>query len=304
MKLDLGPYTVETSNDDKRLFPDSDITKKKVIRYYCSIAEVMLPHLKDRCLTVRRFPDGIGEQGFFQQHRPEHLPEFVGSKSLDTADGQARIEHIVVNNTAALIALVDQAALEFHGWQSRSASPRSPDRIVFDLDPSNDDFATVIDCAHRLKEVLESANLVPFVMTTGSRGLHVVAPLADNPGFDAIRRFARAVAAATAAGNTADFTTEHRKQARGDRLYIDTGRNAYGQTAIVPYSLRAIDGAPVATPLDWDELGRSGLGPQNWNLGNLSRRLAQKDDPFGDFYRRKRTPAFDSEPIADWLETD
>ncbi|MEE4162777.1 MAG: non-homologous end-joining DNA ligase, partial [Woeseiaceae bacterium] len=251
MKLELGPHTVETSNDDKRLFPESGITKARLIDYYRKVAEVMLPHLEERCLTVRRFPDGIGEEGFFQQHRPDHLPDFVGRKSLPTADGKDRIEHIVVDNTAALIALVDQAAIEYHGWQSKTNSPRSPDRLVFDLDPSDDDFDTVIDCARQLKRTLEAVNLVPFVMTTGSRGLHVVAPLADNPGFDAMRRFARAVAAATAAKNPSEFTTEHRKKARGNRLYIDTGRNAYGQTAIVPYSLRAIEGAPVATPLDW-----------------------------------------------------
>lgn len=300
MKIRFGRYTVETSNDDKILFPDSGISKADVIRYYRDAAEWMLPHLEDRCLTIRRFPDGIGEDGFFQQHHAEHFPDFVRNVALPTAGGDGSIEHIVANNAAAIAYLANQATIEIHGWLATSDQPTHPDRIVFDLDPADDDFSSVTECAVLLKEALELSKLVPYVMTTGSRGLHVVAPLSRELDFEAARDFANTIAAATAARQPSRFTTEQRKKARGHRLYIDTARNAYGQTAVLAYSLRAIERAPVATPLDWSELDREDLSPQRYHIGNIRRRLAQKADPFADFFRHRRTPDFSRDRLDKW----
>lgn len=291
MKIQSGRHIVETSNDDKVLFPDSGITKADVIAYYRDIAELIMPHLRQRCLTIQRFPDGIGEEGFYQQNRSDYFPDYVGSKVLERVGDEKSVDHIVVDNVAALIYLVDKATLTFHGWLSTVTTPHHPDRIVFDLDPSGNDFRSVIDCARLLRDALENAGLVPFVMTTGSRGLHVVAPLSGDFDFDDARAFAKAVAAETVAREPSRFTTEQRKKARRGRLYIDIGRNAYGQTAVLPYSLRAIESAPVATPLDWDELGRGELSPRSYDIGNLRRRIAQKKDPFADFFSNKRKPA-------------
>jgi len=304
MKLTFGRHTVETSNDDKVLFPRDGITKADVIGYYADVAELMLPHLKERCLTLQRFPDGLGQNGFFQQKRSDHFPGFVDRRSLPTAGGDERVEHVVANNTAALVYLADQAAITFHGWLATADAPRHPDRIVFDLDPSDDDFGSVVDCARLLREALDTTGLVPYVMTTGSSGLHVIAPLDGKRDFDEVRDFARAVAAAAAAREPDRFTTEQRKAARRGRLYIDIGRNAYGQTAVLPYSLRAIEGAPVATPLDWNELGRKGLSPRRYDLGNLRRRLARKDDPFADFPAHKRQAPSDPDALRDWQGND
>lgn len=284
MRLELGSYVVETSNDDKVLFPESGITKADVIEYYKDIADLMLPHLRGRCLTIQRFPDGLGDDGFFQQNRSDYFPDYVGSKKLERIGGEKSVEHIIVDSVAALIYLAGQATITFHGWLSVVDSPHYPDRIVFDLDPSDNDFQPAIDCARLLREALDSAGLVPFVMTTGSRGLHIIAPLSGDLDFDDARAFVKSVAAATAAREPSRFTTEQRKQARSGRLYIDIGRNAYGQTAVTPYSLRAIESAPVATPLDWDELGRSGLSPRSYDIGNLRRRIAQKADPFAGLF--------------------
>ncbi len=300
MNLHFGPYTVETSNDDKVLFPGSGITKGDVIEYYRDVAELMLPHLCDRCLTIQRFPDGLREGGFFQQNRPDHFPDFVGRKRLPTASGEESVNHIVGGNAAGLVYLADQAAITVHGWLATAGSPRCPDRVVFDLDPSDDDFQPVIDCARLLREALALCGLVPHVMTTGSRGLHVVAPLSADVSFDEVRAFAKAVAGAVSAREPERFTTEQRKAARCGRLYIDVGRNAYGQTAVLPYSLRAIEQAPVATPLDWDELGRSDLSPCMFHIGNLRRRTAQKQDPYAGFFRHKRRPAASRGKLEDW----
>lgn len=298
MKLRFGSRTVETSNDDKVLYPDAGLTKADVIDYYRSVAGLMLPHFENRCLTIQRFPDGIGTDGFYQQGRSDYFPDFVTGKTLDKADGSESVEHVVVNNEAALVYLVDQAALTFHGWLSRTDKARHPDRIVFDLDPAGEDFGPVIDCAKLLRDVLEHAGLVPFVMTTGSRGLHVTAPLSAKLDFDDARHFTRTVAEAVAARDPERFTTAQRKKARKGRLYIDIGRNAYGQTAVLPYSLRAIEGAPAATPLDWDELARGDLSPRRFHLKNMKRRIAQKDDPLQTFFRHDRTP--DASKLDDW----
>jgi bifunctional non-homologous end joining protein LigD len=300
MKLRFGPYTVETSNDDKVLFPDSGITKSDVIEYYRDVAELMLSHLEDRCLTIQRFPDGLGEDGFFQQNRSGYFPDFVGRKRLPKAKGDGSVDHIVADNAAALVYLADQAAITFHGWLATAGAPRHPDRIVFDLDPPGEDFRLVVDCARLVREALECCGLVPFVMTTGSRGLHVVAPLSGDASFEAVREFAKAVAAAVAARAPEQFATEQRKAARRGRLYIDIGRNAYGQTAVLPYSLRAIEGAPVATPLDWDELGSAEVSPRRYHIGNLRRRTAQKKDAYADFFRRKRSAPADYPELDDW----
>jgi bifunctional non-homologous end joining protein LigD len=300
MKLQFGPYTVETSNDDKLLFPESGISKADVVAYYRDISDLMLPHLEDRCLTLQRFPDGLGDDGFFQQHRSDHFPDFVACQALDTAAGDDVIDHIVVNNAAALVYLADQATITFHGWLARASRPRRPDRVVFDLDPAGDDLDEVIDCARLLKEALELSGLVPYVMTTGSRGLHVVSPLSGEQAFDEVRKFARDVARATADRQPERFTTEQRKKARRGRLYIDVGRNAYGQTAVLPYSLRAIEGAPIATPLDWEELSGGDVSPRQYHIGNLRRRMAQKKDPFADFFKRKRGVSADRRKLDAW----
>lgn len=298
MKLRYGPWTVETSNDDKVLYPDAGLTKADVIDYYRSVADLMLPHFENRCLTIQRFPEGIGTEGFYQQSRSDYFPDFVAGKTLEKADRSETVEHIVVNNEAALVYLADQAALTFHGWLSRTGEPRHPDRIVFDLDPAGEDFDTILDCAKLLRDALERTGLVPFVMTTGSRGLHVVSPLSAKLEFDDARQFARTVAEAVAARQPERFTTAQRKKARKGRLYIDIGRNAYGQTAVLPYSLRAIEGAPAATPLDWDELARGDLSPRRFHLENMNRRMAQKNDPFAEFFQHKRTP--DAGKLDDW----
>jgi bifunctional non-homologous end joining protein LigD len=300
MKLQFGPYTVETSNDDKLLFPETGISKADVVTYYRDISDLMLPHLEDRCLTLQRFPDGLGGDGFFQQNRADYFPDFVGCRPLDTADGKDVVDHIVVNNAAALVYLADQAAITFHGWLATTSDPRHPDRVVFDLDPSQDDFGEVIACARLLKEALELSGLVPYVMTTGSRGLHVVAPLAGDQTFDDVREFARDLARATAEREPKRFTTEQRKKARRGRLYIDVGRNAYGQTAVLPYSLRAIEGAPIATPLDWEELSGRDVSPGQYHIANLRRRTAQKKDPFADFFKSKRRASVDRRKLDDW----
>lgn len=277
------------ADDDKLLFPGDGFSKADVAAHYEAVAEVMLPHLAGRFLTLHRFPDGIDAEGFYQQRRPDYFPACVIRDEAPTADGDDTIAHMRVESRDGLAFLADQAAITLHAWLSRHERPGRPDKIIFDLDPAGDTFEHVVDCARKLRDALTDRGLTPFAMTTGSRGLHVAAPLKPKHDFDAIRAFARDVGNAVADTNPERFTLEQRKTKRGDRLYIDTSRNAWGQTAVVPYSLRALPGAPVATPIDWDEL--SDVTPRSYGLGNIRRRLAQTACPWRRFFSHEETPA-------------
>ncbi len=279
---------IELKNLDKVWFPDAAITKGDVVDYYLDIADTMMVHLSERPLTLQRFPDGIDAEGFYQQQRPDYFPDWVGQASLPrSGDGDDRVRHVVCEDAASLVYLANQGVITFHGWLARAGQPHQPDRLVFDLDPVGDDFSPVRTAARRVAALMTDLGMTPYLMTTGSRGLHVVAPVDGGADFDATRGCAQAMAARLAAEYPRELTTEQRKNKREGRLYLDVMRNAYGQTAVVPYALRALPGAPVATPLDWDELDRSELGPRRYHLGNLRQRLGQKRDPWRDMNRHR-----------------
>ncbi|ROO31859.1 non-homologous end-joining DNA ligase [Salinisphaera orenii] len=287
---------IQIDNADKTFFPEAGYSKGDLADYYRRIAPTMLPHLKDRPLTLHRFPDGIDGVNFIQKSVADHYPDWIERVTVDKEDG--RITHALANDADALVWLVDQAAIAFHVWLSRHDRPHHPDRLIFDLDPADDDFALVVDAARAVRERLAALDLSAFVMTTGSSGLHVVVPLDRSADFDAVRDFAERVAERLADARPDDFTTAHRKAKRGGRLYLDIRRNAYAQTGIAPYSVRAKPGAPIATPLDWDELGDAKLGPRRFHIGNIFRRLAQRDCPWADIDRHRQSLA----DAADRLE--
>ena len=283
-KLSFGRLVVETSSEHKLLYPDDGITKGDVIEYYRNVAEHALPWGAERFLTLQRFPDGLDEDGFYQQSRADYFPDYVEGVTAGRVGG-GEVEHIVVTNAAGLVYLANQGTLTFHAWLSRRDRLQHPDRMVIDLDPPDDDFAPVRDAARVTGDFLRDLGLTPYVMTTGSRGLHVVVPLDRSADFDAVRDFASRAADALAERHPDTLTAEQRKNKRKGRLYLDVMRNAYGQTAVMPYSLRAKPGAPVATPLAWDELGAGDLTARSYHIGNLFRRLGQIDDPWADMKR-------------------
>jgi len=279
---------VEVTHPDRVLFPDDGITKGDVVDYYRRVAPVMVPHLRNRPLMLERYRSGIDHGGFFQKEASEYFPAEIRRVEVDKAGGV--VHHAVVDDEDGLVYLANQGCLTFHCWTARADRPHQPDRVVFDLDPPAVDgaFATVRSTALRLRDVLTRLGLVPFVQTTGSRGLHVVAPLVVGPDHGEVLRFAGAVADHLAAADPARLTTEFRKARRGSRLYLDVARNGYAQTVVAPYSLRARPGAPAATPLDWDEVRATRLRPDRWTVGNLFRRLGAKADPWRGMARHAR----------------
>lgn len=276
--LSFGPYTVEVSNPDKVLFPDDGITKSDLIAYYQDVAEIMLPHVRDRPLMMHRFPDGIVAEGFYQKEIGNYFPDWIDRIEVSKEGGTT--VHVVCRNAATLAYLANQACISPHVWLSRVDRLTHPDQFVFDLDPPVGDFEPVRFAARQLKALLDELELPTFVKTTGSRGLHVIVPLDRSGDFDEVRRFARETAALLADREPKQLTVEQRKEKRKGRLFLDTGRNAYAQTAVAPYAVRPLAGAPVATPLDWKELGDKDLDAQSYTMENIRRRLAQKEDPW------------------------
>lgn len=282
---------VEVTHPDKVLFPSGSgragITKRDLVAYYDSVADAMLPHLRGRALNVQRFPRGISESGFIQQDFADSLPEWMDR--VEVAKEGGTVVHPVAERREALRWLANQNGITLHAWQSRRGRLTEPDRLVFDLDPSGCDFAVVRATAHAVAGVLRDLGLARYAQTTGSRGLHVVVPVRAGADFDSARQFAREVAEVVVADDPDHRTVEARKENRGDRVYLDIMRNAYAQTAVAPYSVRARAGAPVATPLEWDELDTRGLRADRFTIRDLPKRLAGQRDPWADMSRHARS---------------
>ena len=272
---------VEISKPDKVLFPEDGISKRDLAEYYAAVAEVMVPHLRDRPVNMQRFPDGIDGQGFYEKKTPRHFPEWIRSVTVQTSDGSQ--QQVVVDDARSLVYLADQACVTPHVWLSRSDRLDHPDQLVFDLDPSTDDLARLRDATRAVADLLAEVGLTPFLKTTGSRGYHVQAVLDRSADFDTVRGFARDLADLLAARQPDRLTTEQRKNKRGDRIYLDYMRNAYAQTAVPAYAVRARRGAPVATPIERDELSR--VRPDGHTIASVTRRLSQRADPWADMTR-------------------
>lgn len=281
----FGSYTVEIKREDKVLFPGEEITKGDLLEYYETVSSAMLPHLADRPLTLQRFPDGVDEEGFFQKSVPDHFPDWISTVRVPLSDGGSQTQ-VMAGNQATLVYLANQAAITPHMWLSRKDDLSTPDRLVFDLDPAGEDYAPVKEGARRLREMMEAVGLAAFFMTTGGSGGHVWCPIRREAGFQEVRDFAEAVADFLAGEDPETFTREVRKEKRNGRLYLDVGRNAYGQTAVAPYSVRARPGAPVATPLEWDELEDPNLSGRRYTLQSLPERMTSKEDPWKGMGRR------------------
>jgi bifunctional non-homologous end joining protein LigD len=287
--------TVDVSSVDKVLFAEAGITKGDLVDYYARIAETMLPHLSDRPVAVKRYPDGLDGEGFFQKNAGPHYPGWLRREDIPKRDG-GTIDHVVVDEPATLVYLADQGTLEFHPWLSQAGDLEHPVEMVFDLDPPDDaDVGAVRTAARHLRGLLDELEVSSRIKTSGSVGFHVHVPLDGSADWDEASELARGIAEVLAARHPEELTTEQRKAARHGRVFVDWLRNGYGQTSVAAYSVRARPGAPVASPIDWDELGE--VEPRGYGLRNLFRRLGQRDDPWSS-----ELPSVAAREVAEDLE--
>ena len=279
---------VVVSHPEKVLFPDSGVTKGDVAEYYHRVAPMMLPHLVDRPLTIQRFPQGIDKQGFMQKHAGKGFPDFIDRIELAKQDGT--VKYPVIRDEMGLAYLANQNTITFHIPGFRASLLDHPDRMVFDLDPSEGDLEGVRFAAKATAEFLHTLEVPTWLMTSGSKGFHLVTPLRPTISFDQMGRFAQAVATFLARNHPEQMTIEFLKKERQGRVFVDWMRNHFGPTAVCPYSLRPRPGAPIAMPIDWSALDST--MPDGFRL----RHFELVDDPWA------RAQPIDLAPVVAAIE--
>jgi len=236
-------------------------------------------------LALERCPDGMGGECFFQKEAPKGMPAGTPTKLIHHQ--KRAVDYVVGGLIETEIALVNLGCIAVHVWGSCASHPHQPDWVVFDIDPGSGEFADAAKAGLLLKGALEAMDLVSFPKTSGGRGMHVFLPIQVGPDFDEARSFAEEVGRRLAAAHPDTLTVEQRLQARGDRVYLDPFRNAFGATVVAPYSVRRREKAPFSMPLRWQDVKPS-LDPSRFNLGNFKKHLAGSD-PWQDFFKRRQS---------------
>ena len=302
--MKINQHEIEISNREKVFFPKVGVTKGDVIDYYQEMAETMLPHIKRYGLSMQRFPDGLKGDGWYEKDAPDYFPDWIDKVKVPKREGGS-FNAPVINSSAGLVYLANQAVVTLHTYLARADDLEHPDKMVYDLDPPEDtqDYAAVREAALALHALLDELDLSNWVQTTGSQGFHVLVPLDQALAFDAVRDFSEDVARILVRRNEDKFTLAHRKKNRANRIYLDTNRNSYGATSVAPYAVRARPEASIATPLDWDEV-RSGANPRDWTVENIFNRLGQRDDPWLGMMRHQQSLESRKEALQALLEKE
>jgi len=262
------------SHPEKVLFPADGVTKGEVVAYYEAVATRLLPFLVNRPLTLQRFPQGIAKPGFMQKNAGKGFPSFIGRLELPKQGGT--VDFPMIHSLEGLLYLANQNTITFHIPAFRADDLEHPDRLVLDLDPSEGDNALVRVAAQKAGDLLGSLSVPTWVMTSGSKGFHLVTPLLPTVSFDELGRFAQAVAHLLADAYEDQLTVEFLKKERKGRVFVDWMRSHFGSTAVAPYSVRPRAGAPIATPISWDDL--QATAPDQFEL----RSFKLGDDPWAE----------------------
>jgi bifunctional non-homologous end joining protein LigD len=287
-----GRRLLRLSNLDKVFWPKEGITKGDLLSYYREVAPVLIPHLRDRPFTMKRYPDGIAGGHFFQKNAPEHMPDWIPTRSYRSTSRETRqkrtIAYPLVNDELALLWMVNMGCIDLNTWYSRVDKPDRPDFVLFDLDPSPDvGFKETIRVALLVKEILDAVGLTACPKTSGSDGIHVLVPIARRHAYADTRLFSEIVAGALARAHPKLVTTEWSKAKRRGVL-IDANQNGEGKTIASVYSVRPREGAPVSTPLRWDEVTED-LDPRDFTMEVVLRRVEQHGDLFEPVLSQKQS---------------
>jgi bifunctional non-homologous end joining protein LigD len=276
------------THPEKILFPDQGITKRELAAYYDAVAAVMLPHVRGRPVTMERFPNGIGADGFLQKNVVRGMPAWLKRVETPKQDG-GTVHYPLAADARSLQWMANQNTVTLHVWASRVPRLERPDVCVLDLDPPGDDGEALRTVALALRDLLAARDLPSFVKTSGSKGLHVVVPLGSRATYAQSARLADEVAAELVGRHPQLATQAFSKAERGGRLYVDTGRNRAGATFAAAYTVRARPGAPVSAPCTWDEVAGGAVGPRTFTLRTMAARLAAVGDLWADLAPKRRT---------------
>lgn len=278
--LTIDGRTLKFTNLKKLYYPDDGVTKRDVLNYYAGVSDLILPHLKDRPLSLKRYPNGIKQEFFFQKDTPESYPPWLRTEFIDSDHTQKPIRYVFAQDHASLMYLVNLGCIDHNPWMSRSQSLENPDYVLIDLDPQECPFDMIVDAALMVKRVLDQIGLQGYPKTTGGDGLHVYVPLEPVYSYEEARQFAELISRLVVHAKPEMFTTPRAVAKRQkNRVYFDYLQIGKSKTIAAPYVLRAYPGAPVAAPLEWQEVKR-GLHPSQFNITNALERFAQKGDLF------------------------
>jgi bifunctional non-homologous end joining protein LigD len=276
------------THPEKVLFPADGITKGELAAYYEAIAPLMIPHIRNRPVTMERFPAGIGKKGFIQKDVSKGFPAWLERVEVPKKDGT--VHHPLVTDTRSLLWVVNQNTITPHVWISRVPKLQLPDICVFDLDPTEKEDPQVLrGAALGLRDLLAEIGLPSWVKTTGSKGFHIAVPLDGKTPMGDVAGFAHAVGTLLVIRDPKHLTQEFHKADRGGRILVDTGRNGYSATHAAAYAVRPRAGAPVSAPCTWEEVERGTVSPQTFTLRNMTARVERVGDLWADMLKRGRS---------------
>ena len=278
----LAAKTVKLSSADRVLYPDDGVTKGDLFAYYERVAPTLVPHLRDRPFTMKRYPHGITGEVFFQKQAPKHLPDWIPTRRFTThprEGGSRLVDFALVNSPEAVLFMVQNNCIDMNAWYSRVDKPHRPDFVLFDLDPPDDGgFELAIEVAHLIHDLLDEVGLPGYVKTSGADGIHVVAPIVRCATFEQTYAFAEQASRLLEQRHPGKVTTEWLKKKR-EGVLVDHRQNGWGKTIASVYSVRPKPGAPVSTPLHWDEL-TPGVRPRDFSMQVALERIERKGDLF------------------------
>jgi bifunctional non-homologous end joining protein LigD len=272
---------VRLTSAERVLYPESGITKGDLFDYYGRVAPVLVPHLRERPFTMKRWPHGIHGEAYFQKQAPKGMPEWIPTRQFRTypRKGESRlVDFPLLNSPEAVLWMVQMNCVDMNAWYSRVDKPSRPDFVLFDLDPPDGEFRLGIEAAQLVHEALEELELRSYVKTSGSEGIHILVPVTRRYSFPETHRFAELVSKRLAAENPGVVTTEWLKRKRVGVL-IDYHQNGAGKTIASAYSVRPKVGAPVSTPLRWEEVTMK-LDPRRFTMEAVLRRIEKEGDLF------------------------
>jgi bifunctional non-homologous end joining protein LigD len=274
------------THPEKVLFPEDGITKGDLAAYYEAVADVMVPHIRNRPVTLERFNAGIAGPRVFQKNVEKGFPAWLKRVKVKKKDGV--VNHVLVTDTRGLLWVANQNSITPHVWVSRAPKIMKPDVMIFDLDPSDDDVARLRKGALTLRTLLEELGLESWVKTSGSKGYHIAVPLDAKVDYGKAATFAHAVGGLLIERDAKNFTREFYKKDREGKIFIDTGRNEYSATFAATYAVRPRQGAPVSAPITWDELKSGKFGPTSVTLKNVPKRVARLGDVWSDLLETRQ----------------
>ncbi|HEX2111551.1 MAG TPA: non-homologous end-joining DNA ligase [Gaiellaceae bacterium] len=272
---------VQLTSPERVLFPDDGTTKADLFRYYEAVAPVLVPHLRDRPFTMKRYREGIAGEGFFQKQAPKGKPDWIRTRQFRTfprEGGSRLVDFPLVNSREALLWMVQMHCIDMNAWYSRVDKPDRPDFVVFDLDPPDGGFSLAVRVAHLVREALEGLALRSYAKTSGADGIHVLVPITRRSTFEETYEFAERVSRSIEERHPGLATTEWLKRKRSGVL-VDHRQNGWGKTIASVYSVRPRRGAPVSTPLRWDELTED-VTPRQFGMAEVLTRV----EHVGDLY--------------------